>query len=476
MSLIQLSVLNPFPPTLNQIDSLPLPLIKATSVVLNFDCARQIVSAILKDGPITIDGTKSFEGQSKWNSTKRILFISKDEIEKPDNNLYRIVSHLMFELFNALKDYMFEELEKKAVKKKIDKEIFVKEIERIEFQSHNNTKKLLGMAVKSGHLTEPDLLEDVPIIEDFDTHYKYHQLIGHTERYAKRFDTLSKAEQHIPICGAWKVLPGKSSRPIFEQLLYLRHLFLSPTVINKEDVQQKIGRLVNMYLEELSSEDPEADIFFIALTEIFTWQEIFNWVYKSKYPLEDVPAISKKSLFVQKRSDLLELEKTKLNILALKNEIGYSPECNKSCNLSKIGIFLNLYLSEHLLSDPEANDFFLKLRNCLTWQEIFNSVLNERHAMFEISSNISKRAALKVVSGKRTIAEAVCMSDDSVASSASKPVAAAVLMSSASAVMSGKGPIAEAVCMSADSVVTTATKPVAKAAKKKFYTSSEHPS
>jgi len=349
---------------------------KASDFIFSFPQTRKIISTVLTSGTFTIDASTSFTCQSSWNVETRVLSISKDEIEKPHNTVHKIASHLIFELFNAVKSPLFKLLKQNVLDRKIDKQTFVTETEKIEFESQKESKKVLKQIVKVAHLSRQIFQQDLSGFANFDLHYRYQQLVGHSTRYEKYFDQLTCNQIPSPIQGAWKVLPRDVLKPVFKQLLYLKNL--NVTRKNDETTQKKIGHLLNEYLTKLSSIDSESDSVLLSFTELFRWDTLFDYLFLFRHPSNKIPPATNKKAVSNKKNFQTILDNQKLLILRTITPINSISNHKRAASLSKMGSLLNVYLNEYVRADSCANHFFLRLRKRLTWSEIFNSVVTER--------------------------------------------------------------------------------------------------
>jgi len=335
--------------------------------LLSYEPIQKIVLAVLKEGPFVIGTSTSLPSASSWSLRGRVLAIRKDETQ---SGFLKVVSHFVFELLNASNSGKFKDLLLLASQKKMDKETFVRNIETIEFNNGHQCKKILNQAIAEHRLPEGPLTDGV--FKDFELHYKYQQLIGHTEQIVSLYERVCPDKGPSIFKGAWTYPPPDSRKATFLELLHLKSNLLDAVGEIKEKLEISLGTLIAFYLTKNTDSD-ESIQFFLSLNELFGWKMIFDCFCKVQALLYmKLPRLSSSDIPIDTLAELKE------KIGANKNQIAFGDVNQKKAGIKNVGENLNIYLMHYLDQDLNPNDLFLRLRGYMTWKEIFHSISNER--------------------------------------------------------------------------------------------------
>lgn len=148
--------------------------------------AQKLISAIQKEGPlrIAINNTDlSEQFGAFWDCDCRTIVISPAWHESEG----RLIGTLLFELFNASVSSKFDELEHLAITGKISKENYVEAMEYLEYQNSKNAAKIAERGIQLGIFPESARL---PTYKNFEEHYHYQKIGGHSAWIAKMYEQL----------------------------------------------------------------------------------------------------------------------------------------------------------------------------------------------------------------------------------------------------------------------------------------------
>ncbi|MEI8301379.1 MAG: hypothetical protein WCG10_07240 [Chlamydiota bacterium] len=214
---------------------------------------------------------------SSWDPLKNSICFSKISLQQED--IYDKISDVVFELFNGLSTHEYTKLIDQAKNNEINKETYVRSVEKIE---HANCLKLMDIMGRA----YPDHSKK-PYIEDFELYYKYHILTQHSKIYAQQYDkfnafSVSSKELFL---GPWPSLPKEEKLQQFlGGLLSLK--YMSEHVhddFEKSKLQKEIGK--HLVRAESYQTLPIYSDFLSTLSEIMSKEEVvfYKSVYKSTF-------------------------------------------------------------------------------------------------------------------------------------------------------------------------------------------------
>ncbi len=150
--------------------------------------ANKLIAAIQQEGPIRILTNNTQLSQqfgAFWDADNRIIFVNFT----PHASQGEIIGSILFELHNAAINSKLDHLDALASSGKIKKEDYVRAVEYLEYQNSLKASKIaqegidLGIFPASAHL---------PTYSNFEEHFRYQKIGGHSSWIAHTFDQLSR--------------------------------------------------------------------------------------------------------------------------------------------------------------------------------------------------------------------------------------------------------------------------------------------
>lgn len=155
--------------------------------IMQIDEAKNLIAEIQKEGPIyvrVIHHQLSDQFGAFWDISNRAICVSLNaNISEGD-----VIGSILFELHNAAADAKLERLDYLATTGGIDRESYVQAVEYIEYE---NSKKAAAIANKGISLGIFPRDAALPTYRDFEEHYRYQKIGGHSAVIAKNFDQLA---------------------------------------------------------------------------------------------------------------------------------------------------------------------------------------------------------------------------------------------------------------------------------------------
>ncbi len=211
---------------------------------------------------------------------------NKRFFEEHHIDLYSQVFFLIFERLNLRCQKEFDELVTLAKDKSISKESYVRGVEKIEHQNALKAQAMLINGLKAGLFQAP-VENPYKIFDDFSTHYKFQQLMGHSQRIAERYDILTDTRRPIPFVGTF---PTANQTMTEKQHNTIHGLFSLKRKMKEDGEAGTSASLILgcniVFLEAYKKSD--------ALIEIKAIHSIF-----SKSELEKLRAIGRQFLFAR---------------------------------------------------------------------------------------------------------------------------------------------------------------------------------
>ncbi len=118
------------------------------------------------------------------------IIINKESFSKLSGDLYAQVFSIIFERFNISCKKEYLEIVLEAKHSDIDKETFVERIEKLEHTNYIAAREVLIMGVQRGVLRS-SIHNSSKIFADFTTHYKYQQLMKHSQFIANQYNRIT---------------------------------------------------------------------------------------------------------------------------------------------------------------------------------------------------------------------------------------------------------------------------------------------
>jgi hypothetical protein len=169
---------------------------QAIRIVLENPSTRALVDEMEKEGPIDIK-LDSLKFSGHWNRRERTIYVNKKNLD-----IVKQVTTIVFELHNMKVSKEFADLNRNARDGKIGKEDYVRSWEQLEHRNVLKGNKCIRRMIDEGCFQKK--CEMTLFIPDFQLHFLYQQLIGHSARIVKRYDKFNASGASIPYEGTWE--------------------------------------------------------------------------------------------------------------------------------------------------------------------------------------------------------------------------------------------------------------------------------
>lgn len=158
--------------------------------------AQALFREVQKNGPVKIklERMDSFDFEALWNSETRTVTVNTLFNKTPG----QILTSIIFELHNAKSDPILLDYFHKASNGKINKENYVRGVEKMEHQNAVNACDLLEKGIEKGLFPQDSRWT---IFRNFDDHYKLQQVYGHSQWIAAKYDQISPFKERKPFVG-----------------------------------------------------------------------------------------------------------------------------------------------------------------------------------------------------------------------------------------------------------------------------------
>jgi hypothetical protein len=165
--------------------SFPASLYEAVKAVESLPDAAKLIDEVQAEGPIGIESQYFTESdfEALWDSENRIIYVNASR----NDTLGKEISSILFELHNAKTNKNLRDLFQQAKSGQIDKDSYVKCVERMEHGNALNTSLLIEKGIDQSIFPEDSRWE---IFSSFEDHYKIQQIYGHSQWIAERFDSM----------------------------------------------------------------------------------------------------------------------------------------------------------------------------------------------------------------------------------------------------------------------------------------------
>lgn len=150
--------------------------------------AKELLNRIQKEGKIFVKfDSGDYLSQrfgAFWDPDSRTIFVAySNPVSAGD-----VIGSIIFELHNALMNSHLERLHSLAVMRKINKENYVRGIEKIEYENSLKAATLAEKGIKEGLFPANARL---PTYKNFEEHYRMQKIGGHSAWIASIYDNLS---------------------------------------------------------------------------------------------------------------------------------------------------------------------------------------------------------------------------------------------------------------------------------------------
>lgn len=149
--------------------------------------AQELIASIQQEGPIRIavnSHALSNQFGAYWDMEDRVIFVSLSAHSSEGE----LIASILFELHNASIDSKLNYFDYLASTGQIDKESYVRSIEFLEYRNSKNASKIAEKGIKLGIFPPNARLNTY---ENFEEHYHYQKIGGHSAWIAKTFDQIA---------------------------------------------------------------------------------------------------------------------------------------------------------------------------------------------------------------------------------------------------------------------------------------------
>jgi len=238
---------------LEKFNSYPESLKQAISAIEKIPEITAILREVQKDGPITVkfEDLNSFDFEALWNSQSRTIVVNASK----DRSLGNIITSIVFELHNAKSNHNLRNLFEKALKGKINKDTYVRNVEKMEHQNALETSKLMNLGISKGVFPEEARWN---MYEDFEDHYKLQQIYNHSQWLAARYDEMTPIKRKQEFKGSINGL-SKMSQKEKDTLAYFLSL---KNQLNTTDfyTREKATLIIKKELEKIKFCDSNSNL------------------------------------------------------------------------------------------------------------------------------------------------------------------------------------------------------------------------
>ncbi len=182
--------------------------------------SNEVIEQALRQGSISVEVSKGrMPFKAMWLNGPRKIVLERGASRQPGS----LLSHLLFELMNALSEDQFLELCDLALDGQIDCDSYVEAVERIEYRNMIRADAIIEKGLSLGIFPPAPKWE---IIDDFATHYKIQQLAGHSPLIAREYQEMRGRRHFSPYRGTVQNLKQMSRREKESQIesLYSRYV------------------------------------------------------------------------------------------------------------------------------------------------------------------------------------------------------------------------------------------------------------
>lgn len=159
--------------------------------ILQVKEARDLISSIQKEGSLRIavsDASESKQFGAFWDLDLRTVCVHLDSQVTEGE----IIGSILFELHNALVTSRYDQLDLLARNGKINKADYVKAYEQQEYYNSKNASAIAEKGISLGIFPHTARL---PTYRNFEEHYHYQKIGGHSAYVARNYDMLMSESQ-----------------------------------------------------------------------------------------------------------------------------------------------------------------------------------------------------------------------------------------------------------------------------------------
>jgi hypothetical protein len=148
--------------------------------------AKNLIQSIFKEGEVRVivkNTSLSNQFGAFWDPDLRIICIGIS----PESTEGSIIGSILFELQNAASNRKFQQIEKMALDRKINRQSYVRSMEYMEYLNSHLAAKIAQKGVHMGILPHDARL---PTYDTFEEHFREQIRSGHSAFFGKNFDQL----------------------------------------------------------------------------------------------------------------------------------------------------------------------------------------------------------------------------------------------------------------------------------------------
>ena len=145
--------------------------------------AQELIDRVLEEGDLHVVVNQSFSNKFEgyWDASIRSIHITEGASESA------LISTILFELHNALREPDFEKADQMARVGKLDKKGYIESMEYIEYENARSTSEILSKGIQLG-LFPADSYWGVA--HTFEEHLCIQKRAGHSAWFAKMYEQL----------------------------------------------------------------------------------------------------------------------------------------------------------------------------------------------------------------------------------------------------------------------------------------------
>lgn len=153
--------------------------------ILQIQDASELIDTIQQEGPIQITAKRhplSDQFGAFWDLERRTICVN------PKSSEGEKIGSILFELQNAAVNSKLEQLDQMASTGKIDRESYIRGVEYLEYLNSKRAAKIATEGINKGLFPANARLDTYA---NFEEHYRYQRIGGHSEMISKNFDLLA---------------------------------------------------------------------------------------------------------------------------------------------------------------------------------------------------------------------------------------------------------------------------------------------
>lgn len=160
-------------------------LMRAFDTALQLEEVRQVWNQINQEGAVRILAKQGDRNNftAYWEGENRIICVNVGLKRRVSEQ----ISSIIFEMHNALRDKKTVELYNQASEKRISRDTFAKEMERLEYENSLDACDLVDKGVRLGIYPRDCFLQRYPNFEEFLREQKMH---GHYQHYMRAYQEI----------------------------------------------------------------------------------------------------------------------------------------------------------------------------------------------------------------------------------------------------------------------------------------------